>query len=294
MEVHAVVDLVVFFCAVVICCFGNCLVMISVRRFEYLKESAFYFVALLAFYDFCHGAPLFVVSATLSILDSALVDITIAYQVLCRIQGFLAEFATLGDMLSILIISIIDRFVYIYWPLSYRTIVTEKRTLIINIFSAVFVVPVSAVLASVTVVEKPCTTYQMVNSSGMTYVIGVLHVVVLAIVVGVYITIAVVSRRVRRRAPNNHSALEESKMTRTLVRVIGIFIATNVTFIVIYRLTVNRTGNHIVWIQLTGYWIWEVRIIEQGLHTSGLVAGSRVGLGAEGGINTREDSLTFI
>ena len=258
-----------------------------------MKESAFYFVALLAFYDFCHGAPLFVVSATLSILDSALVDITIVYQVLCRIQGFLAEFATLGDMLSILIISI-DRFVYIYWPLSYRTIVTEKRTLIISIFSAVFVVPVSAVLASVTVVEKPRTTYQMVNSSGMTYVIGELHAVVLAIVVGVYITIAVVSRRVRRRAPNNHSTLEESRMTRTLVRVIGIFIATNVTFIVIYKLTVHRTGNYIVWIQLIGYWIWEVRIIEQGHHTSGLVAGSRVGLGAKGGINTREDSLTFI
>ena len=74
MELHAVVDLVVFSCAVVICCFGNILVIISVRRFEYLKESAFYFVALLAFYDFCHGAPLLLVSATLSTLDSALVD----------------------------------------------------------------------------------------------------------------------------------------------------------------------------------------------------------------------------
>ena len=105
-------------------------------------------------------------------------------------------------------------------------------------------------------------TYQMVDSSGMTYVLGVLHVVILAIVVGVYIAIAVVSRRVRRSAPNNHAGLEESKMTRTLVRVIGVFIATNVTFILIYELTVNRTGNHTVWIQLIGYWIWEVRNIQ--------------------------------
>ena len=131
MEVHAIVDLVVFFCTSVICCFGNSLVMKIVKRFEYLKQPTFYFVALLAFYDFCHGAPVFLLTAILSILDSTPTEITKVYEVLCRIQVFLTEIAFMGDILNILIISI-DRFVYIKWPLRYNTIVTEKRVLIIN------------------------------------------------------------------------------------------------------------------------------------------------------------------
>ena len=106
MEVHTVVDLVVFFCTSVASCFGNSLVMISVKRFEYLQEPTFYFVVMLAFYDFCHGAPLFVVVTKRSGI----------HKVLCSIYVFLGTFGTVGDMVSILVISI-DRCVYINWPL---------------------------------------------------------------------------------------------------------------------------------------------------------------------------------
>ena len=258
MKVYAIVDLFVFFCAAVVCCFGNSLVMISVRRFEYLKEPTFYFVALLAFYDFCHGAPVFVLTATLLILDSTVIEINITYEVLCRIQGFLAEFATLGDILSILIISI-DRFIYINWPLRYCIIVTEKRAqIIMYIGCSIAEYCFQLFLASTTVVEKPCTTYGLVDTSGMTYVLGTFHVVVLLAVVSLYITIAVLSWKSRRSAPNN-LRVEGGQMTRILVRVIGVFTVTNATLIVIHELTVNGTRDHIVWIQLLGYWIWEVR-----------------------------------
>ena len=125
--------------------------------------------------------------------------------------------------------------------------------------SAILPVLLSVVLVSIADLEKPCSTREIVDASGMTYIFGVFHILVLAAVVGVYIAIAVVSWKARRSTPNNNQALDESKMTKTLVRSIGIFIGTNVVLLLVHELTRNGTGYG--WIQLLGYWIWEVRMV---------------------------------
>ena len=45
----------------ILCTFGNSLVIISLKKFEWLRMATNYFLALLAFYDFCSGLPVFTV-----------------------------------------------------------------------------------------------------------------------------------------------------------------------------------------------------------------------------------------
>ena len=111
--------------------FGNSLVMISVKRFEWLRSPTFYFVALLAFFDFCSAFPPSVM-VVVSLMDNLPSDnITSSYIIYCKITfGFLG-FSTTGNLLLIIIITI-DRYLYITKPLRYMDIVTNRKALVIS------------------------------------------------------------------------------------------------------------------------------------------------------------------
>ena len=91
--------------------FGNSLVIISVKRFDWLRTPTFYFVALLAFFDFCSAFPPSVM-VVVSFMDySPSENITSGCTAYCKITfGFLG-FSDTGNLLLIVIIAI-DRCLY--------------------------------------------------------------------------------------------------------------------------------------------------------------------------------------
>ena len=52
MDFQEVTNTIVNVIIVILCTFGNLLIIISLKKFEWLRVTTNYFVALLAFYDF--------------------------------------------------------------------------------------------------------------------------------------------------------------------------------------------------------------------------------------------------
>ena len=77
MDVFRYFDISVNVCIVLVSAFGNSLVMISIWKYEWLKSSTNYFVALLALCDFCNGLPVFVAGTVASTFDKAMENVTL-------------------------------------------------------------------------------------------------------------------------------------------------------------------------------------------------------------------------
>ena len=165
MDVFGYFDICVNMCIVLVSAFGNSLVMISIWKYEWLKSSTNYFVALLALCDFCNGLPVFVAGTVASTFDKTMENVTLNYVISCKTYITFVSFSGLGgDLLCILIITV-DRYFCINQPLRYHSIVTRNKALIL---STIFLVGVSIFsLSGVTrtKVGRPCISIRSANGN---------------------------------------------------------------------------------------------------------------------------------
>ena len=126
MDPPEVTNIIVSVIIVILCTFGNCLVIISLKRFEWLRVPTNYFVALLAFCDFCNGLPVYSFSTATLFLSTENDKITVKYDVICRISVYVAGLSGYGNLLCVIIITA-DRYIFINWPFRYYDIVTNKN-----------------------------------------------------------------------------------------------------------------------------------------------------------------------
>ena len=240
--------------------FGNSLVIISVKKFEWLRSPTFYFVALLAFFDLCITIPAFVFLTPIILKGSPTDNVTLGYEIGCKFVSGLIGFAGTGNLLCIIVIAV-DRYLYITKPLRYMGIVTLTKCLVISAFVLLF--PFGLSLNQIrSDVDKPCTTHKSFNKSIVKYLIVPLFCFGLVIVIVLYGKIAYVSWKARNLhlhpLPRNNQTGSQNKITKFTSLVIGVFMVTYITYFVTFQLTRNRTGEHIVWIQRIVGWIWMV------------------------------------
>ena len=137
MDFREVTNIIANVITVIMYTFGNSLVIISLTKFEWLRTATNYFVAFLAFYDFCNGLPASTFFAATSFLSTPTENITIQYDVICKINVYIAAFSGYGNLLSIIIITV-DRYLFINWPLRYHELVTIRKALVVSAVGFIF------------------------------------------------------------------------------------------------------------------------------------------------------------
>ena len=112
-------------------------------------------VALLAFFDFRKGLPVFAANSFYWYNEAKYANITLGYEVSCKVSGAITIFSGFGNLLSIILI-MLERYFYIVWPLKYQYILTNKRLLIISVSCLIFdaVISITAIYGSS--VKNPC------------------------------------------------------------------------------------------------------------------------------------------
>ena len=99
MDYREVTNIIANVITVILCTFGNSVVIISLKKFEWLRVATNYFVALLAFYDFCSGFPVSSLMGIRTYLSTSNQNITVQYEVICKIYVHLAMFSGYGNLL---------------------------------------------------------------------------------------------------------------------------------------------------------------------------------------------------
>ena len=244
--------------------FGNSLVFLSVKRFEWLKTPTNCFVALLAFYDFCNGLPTFIFY--LFMLDQSKEHgiNRHGYEICCKAYVFITAFCGLGNLLSVMVVTV-DRYIYINWPLRYPTLVTNGRATVVAIVSFILGLIGSSLAVLGRTVQKPCNTIQIMHPFVIIY--GGLPTFLLAIILVavLYGKIAILAFRTRTSNPNpeNISAVSglQKKTTRTISLVIGVFMMTYLIYFAVFISSNGIKSKYVAWIQVVSIWIWRVSFI---------------------------------
>ena len=261
MDVFGYFDIFVNACIVNVSAYGNSLVMISISKYEWLKSSTNYFVALLALFDFCNGIPVFVAGTVASTFDKTMENGTLNYVISCKTYMAFVSFSGLGDLLCILIITI-HRYLYITQPLRYHSIVTRNKALILSTIFLVGVLIFSLSSVTRTKVGRPCISIRSANGNVFRFFIIPLLGLTLILVIIMYGKIALVTWKARnaniqQSDPSSQSGTP-NKMTKVMSLVIGVFTMTYVTYFITYFVTLGKERRHIIMIQSVAIWIWQV------------------------------------
>ena len=242
--------------------FGNSLVLISVKKFEWLKTPTFYFVALLAFFDFCSAFPAFAFVTPVIFGGSSSENATLGYKVGCKVLVGIGGFSGAGNFLCLLVITI-ERYLYITKPLRYINILTNTKALIISVL--VILVALSLNINGLRYkVVIPCNTHRMFSPDAVKYVAIPMVCIILLMIIALYGKIAHISWKVRKSAmhpmPQKDKSGSQNKITKVMSLVIGAFTMTYLTYFTAFQLTKNKTGPSIIWIQRSAAWIWLVSL----------------------------------
>ena len=244
--------------------FGNSLVMISVKRFEWLRTPTFYFVALLAFFDFCSAFPPSVVVVVSLMDDSPSKNITPGYTIYCKITFGFCSFSISGNLLLIIIITI-DRYIYITKPLSYMGIVINRKVLVISTFVFLFCLIISfyEVYNGPSIVKRPCSPVLVWNGNTVRYIMIPLFCIAILMVITLYGYIAHISWKARKSTVQGMSQHNQSGtqniITKVIVPVIGVFTMTYITILGGFLITSYWTGQN-KWIRSVARFIWLVSV----------------------------------
>ena len=264
MDTQQVINTMVTACIVIFSVFGNCLVVTSVAKFEWLKTATNYFVAMLAFYDFCNGFPIFTVQLIMSGINQVNDNITNGYITSCRALAFLGAFSGFGNLMCIIIVTI-DRYLFINWPLRYHGIVTTSKALVVAAVSFVCVLIVSVMAIYKQSVKKPCTTFQMYNPYVVNYVGLPTSVLAVILILILYGKIAWLTWKNRKSHPNEMAGSDKSgsqnKVTKIISLVIGVFLMTYLVYFAAFLGTNSVKVKYVRWIQIVAIWIWRVSIL---------------------------------
>ena len=263
MDVQQAINTIVTACIVIFSVFGNCLVMTSVAKFEWLKTATNYFVAMLAFYDFCNGLPIFTVQLIMSGINQRNGDITDGYEISCRVYAFLGAFSGFGNLMCIIIVTV-DRYLFINWPLRYYGIVTNSKALVVAASSFVCVLVISVLGVYKQPVKIPCSTFQMYNPHVVNYVGLPTSVLAVILVVLLYGKIAWLTCKTKMSHPNemagNDQSRSQKKTTKIISPVIGVFLMTYLVYFAAFLGTNDVTVKYARWIQVVAIWIWRVSL----------------------------------
>ena len=124
--------------------FGNLLVIISVIRFRYLRETAHALVALLACFDLGIGVTGLIEQCVL--LLNVYKGEMEGMRTFCLTLGVIMNGMSNGDLLCVMFMAI-DRFIYITYPLRYIDIVTRDKITFIVVFTVLFS-PITSIIAA--------------------------------------------------------------------------------------------------------------------------------------------------
>ena len=246
---------------VILCTFGNSLVIISLKKFEWLRVASNYFVGLLAFYDFCSGLTISSLLVIKSFLNASNVNITVEYEVICKLYIHLAMFSGYGNLLCVIIITV-DRYIYINWPLRYYEVLTNRKAFVI---SAVCFVITNLVLVFTFYdhdVVKPCTALQMARFDVIVYVVIPTILVAFLLVIILYGQIAWLAYKAKKSVANqmtfNGQSRSQKRTTKVISLVVGVFIATHLVYFTGFITTRKVNNSYLVWIQTMSIWLWQV------------------------------------
>ncbi len=261
MGLFDVINYFVEVCIVLLSVVGNSLVLVSVKKFEWLKSPTNYFVSLLAFFDFVNGMPTFVGSKITSSLLGTNGTISGSFEVGCKTSVGIALFSGYGDLLSIALITV-DQFLYINRPLRYRDTMTAKKALISCTVVLILTSVVSVVGVLVSRVAVPCNTISVLNRSILLYYMSPNFIVVLLMVIWLYSKIAVLAFQARKNATgeSHNQGGSQNKATKVMSLVIGVFFFSYVTYFSAFLviLYAELSAQQIFVLQSVFIWTWQV------------------------------------
>ena len=261
MDLPGIADIFVRFCTALLGVFGNSLVITSVKKFEWMRTPTNYLVALLAFFDFCNGLPVFAASSIYRYYEAKNANVTLAHSVSCKVLGSLSAFSGFGNLLTVILITL-ERYFYIVRPLRYHDTVTNKRVVIISIFCLLFAAVVSVMAVYGSSVVKPCYSLKTANVYIMMYLVIPLFVLTLFMAIFLYGKIALLAYKARNSkvgpVTTNNDSGSQKKTTKVISLVVGIFMMTYGTLFAAYIATRGMTDQLSLWIRLVAIWTWRV------------------------------------
>ena len=264
--------------------FGNLLVIISVIKFRYLRETAHTLVTLLACFDLGIGVT--------GLVEQCIILLTVykgdmnGLRIFCLITVVILSGLSTGDLLSVMFITI-DRFIYITYPLRYTDLVTRIKVTFAVIFTVLYSLITSIILVLTTESIQGhivCNLTQIISQFHISlfYVEGTVFALVLIIFYGKVAHLA--CKKVRqvytentqnstsahsgqqentqnRISGENKSLQQQLKVTRLISLIIGVFFATNMCLVVTFIFFTDAEPTSVIVIQLAAEWIWKVRIL---------------------------------
>ena len=262
MDALWIVNTLVTGCTVLLGVFGNCLVMISVNKFSWLKMGTNYFVMMLSFYDFCNGLPIFTLQVIAPELSVDYGNITNKYELCCIVQSFIALFSGYGSVLCIIIVTV-DRYLFINWPMRYHQVLSNSRALMVSAACFMTVLAVTVLGIYGQPVRRPCSVFRMYNPKVVKYIGLPTTILGCVLVMILYGKIGCVACKAKNSNPshmssNGQSGSSQNKVTKVISLVIGVFMVTYIVFFSVFMVTNDMTENYARWIQTIAIWIWRV------------------------------------
>ena len=230
-----IADIVVNVIIVILCTFGNCLIIISLKKFEWLRVVTNYFVALLAFYDLCNGLSTSSLMVVRLLISPPGDKITSEFEVICKMNVHVAAFAGYGNLLCVIIITV-DRYIYIHWPLRYHELVTHRKALMVSVICLLLTSVVSVIVADGQDVVKPCLAVKMFRFDVIVSVVIPTIFLAFSLVILLYGKIAWLTYKAKISMANQLTASDQSgsqkRVTQVISLVVGVFMATYLMFFV--------------------------------------------------------------
>ena len=254
---------------------GNSLLIISVFKFEYLRDTTHVLVVLLACFDLGIGVSGLLEQCTimLSVYKGELNGM----RTFCLIMTVIFSGMGTGDLLSVMFIAI-DRFIYITYPLRYTDIVTRRKITYVVVFIVVYS-PITSIISAVSsnytegLIVCKLTQIMLQSHSYLLFVEGVFVGLVFIIFYGQIVHLACKkARQVQQEDAQNSISGDNSilqrqlKVTRVLSLIIGVFIATNVCLGVTFAVFIDTKSTTIIIIHTVAELIWKVGIMKLHLH----------------------------
>ena len=261
MNSREIINIIANVVTIILCTFGNSLVIISLKKFEWLRVANNYFVGLLALYDFCSGLTISSLMAVKSFLDARNDTITVQYEVICKMYVHMAMFSGYGNLLCVIIITV-DRYIYINWPLRYNGLVTDRKALMVSAICFIITILVLAMTFYGQGVVKPCAALQMARFDVIVYVVIPTILLAFLLVIILYGQIAWLAYKAKKPLTNqmtsNNQSGSQNKTTKVISLVVGVFMATYLVYFTGFLTTRQVNNPYVVWIQTLSISVWQV------------------------------------